>query len=137
MLCVRVVLTASFFEQRVRKCAKRGIQPFQIYRIYVFFFIIIIIFTFSPPSTLVGRSARDGEISSSRQYYTPPATACGTSSGPNSHRRRRCVMSRFSFRPKLDYYIIIYFFRFRFDTVWICRDFEIFFFYLLHLSKSE
>lgn len=87
------MLTATFFEQRVQKCAKKGIQPFQIYRIYIFF-IMIIIFTFSPPSTLVPRLAWK---SNHRRAYSPPAIS-------SSKLVSGVVRHVSNFVPKLDYY---------------------------------
>lgn len=90
-------------------------------------FFIITIFTFSPPSTLVAGSACDGEIIVAPIFY-PSRHRLQYINGPNSHRRRRrrCVISRFSFRPKLDYYIFPISFRHGLDLPGFCDFFFLF-----------
>lgn len=80
----------------------------------IHFFIMIIIFTFSPPSTLVARPAWQGNH---RRAYSPPTISSKT--------RRWGGASCFEFCTKIG----LLFFRFRFDTVWIRRDFALFFIY--------
>lgn len=115
-----VMLTTSFyFEQRVCKCVKKGEKYYnslKMYRIYYFFSFL----HFHPIDI-----SHDRKIIVARPPLPPAA-------------RLRCVIFCFFSIPCAK--IGLLFFRFRFATVWIRRDFFfiiLHIFYLLHLSRRE